>query len=250
MFKNYRSGGLYQLRQENRARHVANSALCGKVHAQGDLPTIYLYDVIDSDPYWGFSALQLADLLGQIDAPRMRLRINSPGGDVFEAQSMFQLLAEHPSELVVMIDGLAASAATYVALAGNHRIASEGAFYMVHNAWTYTVGDYKEHEKSTENLKKVDASIAAKYEKASSLSLEQLREYMDQETWWSAEEAKELGFVHEVFTPEVESSGASNWALAAYKNAPKGVLSQVAEAPPRGVPDVCKRRSNLIQRNI
>lgn len=258
--KNRLSSGLYQLRQENHARHKANADLCGKIHAkEGETPTIYLYDVIDSDPYWGFTDSQMVELLAQIDSEEFNLRINSPGGDVFVARAMFSQIAQHKAKVNVFIDGLAASAATYVALAGNHITMTEGAFWMIHNAWTLAVGDKNDFKQVASDLDKVDQSIANDYQRATGAEISQITDWMDAETWFDANDAKEVGFVDSVFVPEGKTATENSWNLGAYKNVrntehnQSQIITLVGERPAKPqqrCPAQRKARVNLIRKNI
>lgn len=105
-----------------------------RVEASADEATIYVYGPIDA--YWGVSAADFCRELAAISAKKIVLRINSPGGDVFEARAMMTALREKGAEIVAKIDGLAASAATALALAADRVEIADGGFYMIHQAWT------------------------------------------------------------------------------------------------------------------
>src|SRR5690606_23555112 len=110
-------------------------------NAAGDTATVWLYDVIGADAWGGISASQFVQDVARIQAPVIHLRINSPGGDVFDARAMVTALREHPARIVAHIDGLAASAASYIALAADDVQMSDGAFLMIHNAWGIVLGN-------------------------------------------------------------------------------------------------------------
>lgn len=157
---------------------------------------IYLYGTI-GDSFWseGISAKKFADdlkALGKVDA--IDLRINSEGGDVFAAKAMYSLLVDHPAEVTTHIDGLAASAASYVAMAGNKIKIAEAAFLMIHNASTIVRGNAKEMRRKADLIETVDASIREVYAARTGQDLAQIRDWMNEETWFEGEEAVDAGF--------------------------------------------------------
>jgi ATP-dependent Clp protease protease subunit len=114
------------------------------VKAEGDEATILLYDVID--PWWGVAAKDFIAALAGDHAPTIHLRINSPGGDVFEARAMATAIRQHKSNVIAHIDGVAASAATYIAVIAAKEVEmSDGAFFMIHQAWALAMGNCRRH---------------------------------------------------------------------------------------------------------
>lgn len=255
-----RINNFYKLRESNQNIHKANASLCNKVHNAETIPTIYLYDFIDSDPYYGFTAKQMAELLSGIESDEINLRINSGGGDVFEARAIYSLLAQHPAKINVFIDGLAASAATYIALAGDTRQMIEGAFFMIHNAWTVVYGNKNELRTVADDLDKIDSSIRKDYMRVSSASEENLSDWMDAETWLDAEECLEHGFIDSIVTVGESDQSVSNaWDLSAYSNAPKIEAPKNKDITPPiepdepeklGAPDHYGLKAKLITLNI
>lgn len=160
--------------------------------------TLWLYDAIGADMWGGVSAEDFARTLQVMSAPKLHLRINSPGGDITDARAMVTALREHPSHITAHIDGLAASAASYVALACNEVVISEGAFVMVHNAWTLAIGNRFDMQASSDMLAKIDHSIAADYQRKTGKDEATVRAWMDAETWFSAQEALEVGLVDRI----------------------------------------------------
>lgn len=184
-------------------------------------PAILLYDVID--PWWGASAESMKRTLMNIDAPDIDLFINSPGGDVFEATAMHSALISHPANIHVHIEGYAASAATRVAMAGNSVEIAESGFYMIHYAWTLALGNSTEIRQVADMLDKVDATIVADYMNKTGKDEQQVRDWMAAETWFTAAEAVEHGFVDKVIQPGTSNkitTNARNWNLGVYQNAP------------------------------
>jgi ATP-dependent Clp protease protease subunit len=126
------------------------------------------------------------------------LWINSPGGDVFAAAQIYNMLMDYPYEVTVKIDALAASAASVIAMAGTRVCMSPVAMLMVHNPATIAIGDSEEMQKAIDMLSEVKESIMNAYEIKSGLSRNKISKLMDAETWMNAKEAKKLGFADEI----------------------------------------------------
>ncbi|APW38978.1 hypothetical protein RD110_18665 [Rhodoferax koreense] len=195
--------------------------------------TLYIYDVIDA--WWGVSAAQVAPAIAALDpSTTLHLRINSPGGDVFEGRAIRTAIQQFRGKTIAHIDGLAASAATTIADAADEIEIAEGGFYMIHNGWTFAMGNKHEMRKNAELLDKVDAAIVADYARRTGLDVKQLADWMDAETWFSADESIEHGFANRLATlPDKAGDGANNassrkWNLTAFDRTPKALL----EAPP------------------
>lgn len=121
--------------------------------------------------------------------------INSPGGDVFAAAQIYNMLSDYNGKVTVKIDSLAASAASVIAMAGDEVIMSPVAMMMIHNPATIAMGDANAMKKAISMLDEVKESILNAYEKKSTLNRVQISHLMDQETWFNAKKAVELGFV-------------------------------------------------------
>ena len=187
-----------------------------RAESDGDQATIYLYDAIGG--FFGVDDEAFVRDLHALDAPVINLRINSPGGDVFAARAMATAIAQHPSRIVAHIDGLAASAATYVAISSAEVRMSKGAFFMIHNAWTLAIGNKDDLLSTASLLEKIDGTIADDYASKTSEERAQIIQWMDDETWFTAEEAESHGFVDAV----IEDSRQRNnqWNLSAYAHVP------------------------------
>lgn len=132
------------------------------------------------------------------DAERIDLFINSPGGDVFEGLAIYNTLKDHPAPVHVSVRGLAASAASYIAMAGDHIQMGAGTFMMIHNAWTWMGGNAQELRKQAALLDKIDSSIAGLYAKRSGRDIKQFEKAMAAETWYTAEDAVTNGLADRV----------------------------------------------------
>ena len=188
-----------------------------------DEATVWLYDMIVSDSFFeGISAIDFAKQMTAIDAKTIHLRIDSPGGEIFAAQAMAQIIREHAAHTIAHIDGLAASAASWVALAADEVVISPGGMIMIHNSQTISYGDARDLKDTAALLEKVDGILVATYVEATGQDAQQITDWMDAETWFSAEEALQYRFADRIAKPaDTAASGkAIDWNLTAWAKAP------------------------------
>lgn len=190
---------LMQLASSNPKRNGIRAEAAG-----ADTVNLYVYDVID--PWFGVTATDMVRALSGITAGTINLHINSPGGDVFEARAIKTALEGHPARVVAHVDGLAASAASFLMLAADEVRIAKGAFVMIHNAWTYAYGDARELRSTADLLDKITGAIADDYAGKTKATLEEIRAWMDAETWFDAEEAVEKGFADSVIEAKAVSA--------------------------------------------
>lgn len=131
--------------------------------------------------------------------------INSPGGDVFAASQIYNMLMDYKGKVTVKIDGIAASAASVIAMAGGEVLMSPVSMMMIHNPMTIAIGDKAEMEKAIAMLGEVKESIINAYELKTSMSRAKLSHLMDAESWMNAKKAVELGFADNILFNEAES---------------------------------------------
>lgn len=141
--------------------------------------------------------------------------INSPGGDVFAASQIYTMLMDHPGKITVKIEGLAASAASVIAMAGGDVLMSPSSMMMIHNPTTIAEGWKDEMEKAVNILDEVKASIINAYELKTGLSRNKISRLMDDETWMNARKAKELGFCDGFLFSEEENEPEESMVFAA-----------------------------------
>lgn len=217
---------LLQLIRQNARRDDTEPSI--RMEATDDQAHIYVYDVID--PYWGANAADLIKALASAAGRPVAMHINSPGGDVIESLSMSAAVASYSGVVTSYIDGMAASAATRLALSASETHMTDGGLWMIHNAWTMGWGNKTELRATADLLDKVDIGIAADYVRKTGASTEQVVAWMDATTWFTAQEAKDAGFIDSVVVPSQSASAqasAARWNLSAYANAPK------LQAPPK-----------------
>lgn len=199
---------------------------------------IDIFDVIGMDFFGeGITAKSIARKLdANAGVKQINVRVNSPGGDVFESQAIFNLLREHEANVTVDVIGLAASGASVVALAGDTVRIADNAMMMIHDPWMLAIGDHRDMTAAAEVLGKVRETMLNLYEANSSLSRAELSSMMLAETWMTASDAKEAGFVDEIISagradPEAQASmdAASRIfaQLSRYTQTPKTLLDEM-----------------------
>ena len=165
--------------------------------------TLYLDGVIAEETWWGDEVtpkLFKDDLLSGSGA--ITVWINSPGGDVFAAAQIYNMLMDYAGQITVKIDGLAASAASVIAMAGSEVQMSPVSMMMIHNPATIAIGDSEEMLRAKAMLDEVKESIINAYELKTSQSRTKLAHMMDDESWMNAKKAVELGFADKIMFAE------------------------------------------------
>ena len=162
------------------------------------------------------------DNLGDIDT--LNIYINSPGGDVFAGQTIYSILKRHKADKNVYIDGLAASIASVIAMAGNTIFMPKNAMMMIHNPWTVAAGNANEFRKLADDLDKIRESLISAYEDRTMLNREEIIEIMDKETWLTAKECEEYGLCDVVEEEKMLAACVDLSLLKAYKNTPRDLI--------------------------
>lgn len=174
-----------------------------------EMRTLFLNGPISDESWFGDEVTPklFKDELTAGDGP-ISVWINSPGGDVFAAAQIYNMLMDYPSDVTVMIDGLAASAASVIAMAGTEVQMSPVAMMMIHNPATVAIGDSEEMKKAVKMLDEVKESIMNAYEIKTGLPRDKISKMMDAESWFNANKAVELGFADKIMFSEVTNSSA------------------------------------------
>jgi ATP-dependent protease ClpP protease subunit len=174
---------------------------------EGDKTTsaeILIYDAIGKS-FWddqSVSAKGFIDALAALgDVKEIRLRINSPGGDVFDGVAIYNAIKNHAAKVTAHIDGLAASAASFVAMAASHIIMPSNAFMLIHNASGFVMGTGDEMREVAADLDRIDKAMTATYAARSGMTAAKVRALMKEDRLMEASEAKELGFADETSPP-------------------------------------------------
>lgn len=156
---------------------------------------LWIYDIIGEGFFEsGVTAKSVRDELAGMDKKqRVHVRVNSPGGDVFEAVAIRAQLEQWAAGVDVSVDGLAASAASYIATVGESVSMAEGSMFMVHDPWTVAIGNAAEMQKAAATLDKIADSLVGAYSRKSGKSADEVRDTMRAETWMTADEAIAYG---------------------------------------------------------
>jgi len=162
---------------------------------------IIIYAGIGQD-WWGdgsmISAKNFLEELRKVPSSveTLNVRINSPGGDVFDGVAIYNLLKQHKAKVIVHIDGLAASIASIIALAGDEVRMGEGALFMIHLPWTFAYGNRMEMDNTINRLMDIEEQMLGIYVNKTKMSRVELRAMLEKETWMNADEAVEKGFAN------------------------------------------------------
>lgn len=193
---------LEELRERLRARMpkaaVARGSWYSISNAADGAAVVRIYDEIS---WWGITAEDFIRDLDAITASKIRVEINSPGGDVFDAVAIYNALRTHPAHVTTRVDGLAASAASLIVQAGDHRVMLSSAQMMIHNAWGIVIGNADDHREMAGLLDQQDDVIAGIYASRSGGDRAAFRTLMSVETWLTDSDAVEKGLADEVIDP-------------------------------------------------
>lgn len=176
---------------------------------------IYLYDVIGQDWWGGITAKDFAEALksaGDIDT--IKLRVNSPGGDVFDGFAIYNQLARHSARVEVDVDGEAASIASIIIMAADEIRVADNAMIMIHDPWSFAVGSADALRDKAVLLDQVKGSLLRTYAARTGQTEDTLSEWMSAETWFDAAQAKQNGFADTVTEPvrmAASARGAVPW---------------------------------------
>jgi ATP-dependent protease ClpP protease subunit len=194
-----------------------------------------VYDEIGGGGWFssGVTAIDFIAELAQITGD-IEVHLNSPGGDVFDGLAIYNALAQRPGKVTTVVDGLAASAASFIAMAGKVRVVSPGAMMMIHEASGMCIGNSAEMRETAELLDKVSENIASIYASHSGRA-DGWRDAMRAETWYTADEAVAAGLAHRVAERPAEGAlaAAAAWDLSVFARVPerlRNAAQQTAQA--------------------
>ncbi len=197
------------------------------IRARSSATEVLIYDEIGA---YGVTAKGFLAELGALpDDAAIDLRLNSPGGSVFDAVAIYNALRRHPGEVTVWIDGIAASAASYIAMAGDTIVMPENAFLMIHDPSGLVMGTAEDMRSTAEALDKVKVSLIQGYAAKSGKPDDEIAALMATETWLDAKDALDLGFIDRIAEPV---KLAASFDVARFRNAPPEVLEAAADAHP------------------
>jgi ATP-dependent Clp endopeptidase proteolytic subunit ClpP len=171
--------------------------------AADDSAEVMIYDVIGA---WGIGAERFVNDLNGITAKNIKVRMNTPGGDVFDGVAIHNAIKEHPATITVCVEGLAASIGSVIAMAGDEVCMGKNAFMMIHNPQSMAFGDADDLKKTADLLDKICNTLAQTYADKSGKTVEEMKAAMDAETWYTAGEAKAAGLCDSIVDDDDEDA--------------------------------------------
>jgi len=195
---------------------------------------LYLEGVIASESWYDdeVSPKQFREELAKHSGP-ITVRINSPGGDVFAGMQIYNMLKDRSGDVTVIVDALAASAASFIAMAGDKIIMNTGSQMMIHKASTIVWGNEDEMLEVIEMLRKTDDNLVSIYVARTGKSAEEIKDLLAKETWFNAEEAVEMGFADEAIPGKTKFSDAVKNALSFTQEVQDAEMQPVASLKAR-----------------
>ncbi|WP_454674849.1 head maturation protease, ClpP-related [Achromobacter pestifer] len=189
--------------------------------------SISIYDVIGYD-WWtgeGVTMKRVASALRSMGAGPVTVNVNSPGGDMFEGLAIYNLLREHKGEVTVKVLGLAASAASIIAMAGDKVEIARAGFFMVHNCWVVASGNRHDMREFADWMEPFDASMADIYVARTGLELSAVQKQMDGETWIGGSSAVEQGFADELLASDQVGKSEGKTSASAVRRVEAAIRS-------------------------
>ena len=186
--------------------------------ATTDDNTISVFDVIGQD-YWGegITAKRIAGALRAMNGADVTVNINSPGGDMFEGLAIYNLLREYEGHVTVKVLGIAASAASIIAMAGDDIQIGRGALLMIHNCWLYAMGNRHDFAELAQSLEPFDTAMADIYAARSGLDIAAVQKLMDAESYIGGSDAVAKGLADSLLSADAVSDGDESPAAALRK---------------------------------
>lgn len=180
----------------------------------GGVASLHLYGVVGG--FWGdIIAGDVVREIRELDVATLNVYINSPGGDVFDGIAIRNAIRQSSAHVVVHVDGLAASAASFIACAADELVMGENAELMIHDAWTIVLGNADELRTEADNLDRISDNIAAMYAEKAGGTAASWRDVMKAETWYSASEAVAAGLADRVANDDAGTAESADSDIAA-----------------------------------
>jgi len=215
--------------------------------ATGEETEVLIYDEIG---WMGVTAEDFVADLVKIDTPKIRVRINSPGGSFFGGVAIYNALRTHPAEVTTVVDSLAASAASIILQGGDRRVMMQHSSAMIHDAWGLVIGNAAEMEKYAQELRKVNGTIADIYAERAGKPKSMFAAMMSDETWFDHDEAIDVGLADEVLVPERKETEESSGDVAASSTVdPQNSLEEEPTADTAPAPPARVEFGDLFQHN-
>lgn len=207
--------------------HAKEAIMTVKFQARGNRGEIWLYDQVGAS-FWGDGVTaksfqkELA-ALGKVTA--IDLRVNSPGGDVFDGFAIYNMLAQHPATIDVYVDGVAASIASIIAMAGDTIRMAKNSMMMIHNPQGVAIGDENEMDRVKALLGQVKGNLTQTYVDRTGNKMTDVETWMNDETWFTAEVAVERGFADQIIEAQAV---AASFDISRFRNVPQALKARMS----------------------
>lgn len=219
-----------------------------RLEANSESADLYIYEQIGAD-WWGggVTASGIADELKKLkdSVKTINVRLNSPGGDVFDGVAIYNQLVQHKAAVNVFVDGLAASAASVIAMAGDKIAVAENGMVMIHNPWSIVLGESADMRKMADTLDKIKETLVTTYAARTKQAVGDISDWMNDELWMTGQEAVDKGFADEVMTAKTVDNSLTMKFAAQYKKAPAALLKPKDAEPVNDFDQVTYLRNRL-----
>jgi ATP-dependent protease ClpP protease subunit len=197
----------------------------------GNAADLWIYDEIGG---WGVTAQNLVSELSELNVANITVHLNSPGGDVFDGIAITNALRDHPAKITVKVDALAASIASVIAQAADEIVMGRNSMMMIHNASGFVMGEAEDMEKMAALLRQTTENIASIYTERAGGKKDDWLAAMNIETWYTAEQAVDIGLADRVAPLATErdaQAAAAKFQLTNYRHAPKMTVPEPEPSP-------------------
>ena len=183
-----------------------------------DEATIYLYDEIG---FFGVNAKQFVKDLNGVTAGTIHLRVNSPGGSVFDGTTIYNAIKQHKSRIVAHVDGLAASIASVIVMGADEIQMADNAYLMIHEPWSVRIGGAEDMRDEADLLEKIRGTICKTYMDKSGKDESEVLAMMAAETWMTAQESLDAGFADTIYGQKLEKAEVTLFDLSVFSRVPE-----------------------------
>lgn len=209
---------------------------------------VHLYGDVGDTWDGGFTANDVAAALAEHGEGDVTVRLNSGGGIATEGMAIYSLLKSHPGKVTIVVDGVAASAASLIFMAGADRRMRDGAMVMIHDPATITVGNVAAHQRNIAVLDKLAENYAGVYARASGKTQVEARTIMKAETWLTANEAKDQGFATEVLSEQSVAKAEFDYRI--YAKAPAALPQRLRRRERESLAQAAASTTDVVKASV
>jgi ATP-dependent Clp protease protease subunit len=233
---------------ENRCAHKSEYPSLLRLNADETTESAELFIYGEIGTWWGDGpdTQQTVKDLAVLDVSQLDVRINSPGGSVFDGVAIYNALAMHKAHVTVHVEGVAASIASIIAMAGDTIRIGEAANIMIHKPWSFVIGDAEDMRKEADILDTLEGGLIDIYVARTGLDADEVRDFIAEETWFRGQEAVDNGFADELIPSKGKKSAAARSAIyARFRNAPRDLVAQQSDPAIRDFERLIRQSMNI-----